>query len=99
MLAELRENMDKYLSNPGTIALSKALLDLYRNLDLSEAKLTDESCTGNNRSEAGNNRSEAGVNESENESHQAQAREHIVRMDNQAFEFEPINTTAVGAAD
>ena len=47
----------------------------------------DESQTGMNKSEFNN--------ESEPENSSTYVREHIVRIDNQAFEFEPINVGAV----
>lgn len=79
--------MDKYLKTPGTLSLSKALHDIYKNLELDTYRDGDESQTGNNRSEM--------AGESESESVQMHIRDHIIRMDNQAFEFEPINATAV----
>ena len=73
------------------MALSKALHDIYKVLELENIREGDESQTGMNKSELNN--------ESEAESITTNARDHIIRTDNQAFEFEPINVAAVGRSN
>lgn len=83
----MRDNLEKYLKNPGTLALSKSLHDIYKHLDLENFREGEESNTANNRSDL--------AGESENESSHMHLKDHIVRTDNQAFGFEPINPASV----
>jgi hypothetical protein len=89
----LKDNLDKYLKSPGTLALSKALHDLYKSLELDSFKDGEDSHAAHNRS-----KSEM-AGESENESIMMNLRDHIIRTDNQAFEFEAINVAVVEMFD
>lgn len=76
---ELRDTLDKYLKSPGTLSISKALHDIYKALELEIPKEGDESNNGNKSD-----------HESEPEGNGSYLKDHIVKMDNQPFEFVPI---------
>ena len=84
---ELRDNLDKYLKNPGTLAISKALHDIYKHLNIESLKEAEEAFLAS--------KSDQNL-ESEPENSNSYIREHITRIDNHPFDFQPINPNAVG---
>lgn len=84
-MRELRESMDKYLKAPGTLVISKSLHDVYKSLEIEGYKEGDESINSAVKSDNGPSKSESEVGS-------GPVRDLIVRLDNKAFEFQPINT-------
>lgn len=68
------------MKNPGTLSLSKTLHDIYKLLDLDTAKEGDD-VSNAMRSD----------HESDGENNSSYIKEHIVKLDNQPFDFVPIS--------
>jgi hypothetical protein len=85
---ELRDTLDKYLKSPGTLSISKSLHDIYKLLDVDSLKdAGDESYAGI--------KSDLDMHESEPEPVTCHLREHIIKMDNQPFDFVPISQNVI----
>lgn len=79
VIRELKENVDKYLKNPGTLALSKSLHDNYKSLQLDSLKDAEDAAYANSKDQ----------NESEPETYNSAIRDFIVKSDNEVFDFKP----------
>lgn len=80
VIREIKENVDKYLKNPGTLALSKSLHDNYKSLQLDSFKEPEDAAFANSKGDQ---------NESEPETYNSVIRDFIVKSDNQVFDFKP----------